>query len=89
MSLLASQNGEGNVAIFALIVLGAIAYTAYHAYVFFCRPELWAEMQRRKHEREMAAAEERKAKAGRVVGGIAGGVAKALLGAAIGHKRHG
>jgi hypothetical protein len=60
----------------------------YHAYIFFCRPEQWAQMQRQKHEREMAKAEERKAKAGRIAGGLVGGVAKAIIGAAIGHRHH-
>jgi hypothetical protein len=88
MNLFASQGGESNSGIIALFILGVIAYAGYHAYIFFCRPEQWAEMQRRKHEREMAAAEERKAKAGRIAGGLVGGIAKAVLGAAIKGRHH-
>ena len=88
MSMFASQGGDNSGLIGALFVLGLIGYVGYHAYVFFARPELWAEMQRRKHEKKMAAAAERKAKAGRVVGGILGGVAKAVLGAAIKGRPH-
>jgi len=85
MNLFASGDNSGLVALF---VFGGIAYLAYHAYIFFCRPEQWEEMQRRKHEREMAKAEERKAKAGRIAGGLVGGIAKAVLGAAIKGRHH-
>jgi len=87
-TMFASQSGENSGLIGALFVIGIIGYLGYHAYVFFARPDLWAEMQRRKHEKAMAAAEERKAKAGRVVGGILGSVAKAVLGAAIKGRPH-
>jgi hypothetical protein len=88
MVLMAAQSSDGSWLIGVLFVLWVVAFVGYRAYVFFARPELWAEMQRRKHEKEMAAAEERKAKAGRVVGGILGGVAKAVLGAAIKGRPH-
>jgi hypothetical protein len=88
MYVLASQSSGSNSGFIALFIIGVIAYVAYHAYIFFCRPEQWAEMQRRKHEREMAKAEERKAKAGRIAGGLVGGIAKAVLGAAIKGRHH-
>ncbi len=88
MTLLASQGGASSGLIGALFVLGVIAYVGYHAYIFFARPDLFAEMQRRKHEKEMAAAEERRAKTGRIAGGILGGIAKAVLGAAIKGRPH-
>ena len=87
MNLFASQDGSSS-GIIVLFVLVWIAYAAYRGYIFFCRPEQWAEMQRRKHEREMAAAEERKAKAGRIAGGLVGGIAKAVIGAAIKGRHH-
>jgi hypothetical protein len=85
MNLFASGENSGLITLF---VFGVVAYAAYHAYIFFCRPEQWAEMQRRKHEREMAKAEERKVKAGRITGGIVGGIAKAILGAVIRGRHH-
>jgi hypothetical protein len=88
MKLFATQGGDNSGLLGVLFVLGVIAYASYHAYVFFARPDLFAEMQRRKHEKAMAAAEERKAKTGRVVGGILGGVAKAVLAAAIKGRPH-
>jgi hypothetical protein len=88
MNLLASQSNDNSGMIGALLILGLIGYAGYQAYIFFARPELWAEMQRRKHEKQMAAAEERKAKAGRITGGILGGIAKAVLGAAIKGRPH-
>ncbi len=87
MRLLASgSEGDNSGLIGALFVLGVIAYVVYHVYIFFARPDQWAEMQRRKHEKEMAAAEERKAKAGRITGGILGAVAKAALGGIFKHR---
>ena len=59
MRLLASgSEGDNSGLIGALFVLGVIAYVVYHVYIFFARPDQWAEMQRRKHEKEMASAEE-------------------------------
>ena len=86
MKLFASGDNSGLIG--ALFVIGLIGYVVYHAYVFFARPDLWAEMQKRKHEKAMAAAEERKAKAGKIAGGILGGVAKAVIGAAIKGRPH-
>ena len=55
MRLLASgSHGDNSGLIGALFVLGVIAYVVYHVYIFFARPDQWAEMQRRKHEKEMA-----------------------------------
>jgi hypothetical protein len=89
MQLYAAQSSSSdNSGFFILLILGLICYGAFRAYVFFYRPEQWEAEQRRKHEREMAAAEERKAKAGRMAGGILGGIAKAVLGAAIKGRPH-
>jgi hypothetical protein len=82
-----ASGGNGELIVF-LLVLGGLGYFAYRAYVFFYRPEQWAAEKRMKHEKEMAAAAERKAKAGRIAGGILGGIAKAVLGAAIKGRPH-
>jgi hypothetical protein len=82
--LMASGNDSG--LIMPLIIVGLFAYLGYHVYIFFARPEEWAAMQRRKHEREMAAAEERKAKTGRIAG-VLGGVAKVALGNFFKHRQ--
>jgi hypothetical protein len=87
MQLYGAQSSD-NSGFIALLILGFICYGAFRAYVFFCRPEQWEAEQRRKHDREMAAAEERKAKAGRITGGILGGIAKAVIGAVIKGRPH-
>ncbi len=70
---------------FVLAVI-AIGYVGFYAYIFFFRPEHWAEMQRRKHEKALADAEERKAKARQAAGNLLGGVAKVVI-EALKHKR--
>lgn len=81
-----SSGGNGT----ALFVFGLIfvAWIFYRAFVFFYRPEQWAAEIRMKHEKAMAAAAERTAKAGKVAGGILGGIARAVLGAAIKGRHH-
>jgi hypothetical protein len=86
VELFASGDNSGLIGF--LFIVGGIGYLGYRAYVFFYRPEQWLAEKRMKHEKEMAAAEERKAKAGRIAGGIVGGIAKAVIGAAIKGRPH-
>lgn len=78
MELFASGDDGGP--IFLVLLLGGLGYLAYRVYVFFFRPELWAAEQRMKHEKKMAT--------GRIAGGILGGIAKAVIGAAIKGRPH-
>jgi hypothetical protein len=85
--LAASSSGSNGTAIFVFGFI-FVAWISYRAYVFFYRPEQWAAEIRMKHEKAMAAAAERTAKAGKIAGGILGGIAKAVLGAAIKGRPH-
>jgi hypothetical protein len=68
----------------AMIVIGfVIGCSLYRAYVYVCCPERWAAKQRMKHEKEMAAAEARKARNDRIANSVLGKAAKAVIGAAI------
>jgi beta-lactamase regulating signal transducer with metallopeptidase domain len=79
-----ASGGEAGIAI--LLILWVIGYLGYQIYVFFARPELFAQWQREAHEKEMAAAEARRGRTGRIAGSIAGGIAKVLLGGVFRHK---
>lgn len=83
MELFASKESEQAWLIFAIVVC-FVGWFSYRAYVFFYRPEQWAAEKWMQHEKEMAA----KARNGRIAGGLVGGIAKAVLGAALGGKRH-
>lgn len=87
MRTFASSSGGDPVIVFLGVVF-LIGYFGYKAYVFFYRPDQWAAERERKHALALAAAEERKARAGRVAGGIVGGIVKAVIGAAIKGRPH-
>jgi hypothetical protein len=77
---MSTANGSVD-AILLIIIIVAGAKLAYRAYLFFYRPEQYAEETRMRHERKMAATEERKAAAGRISGSILGAIVRAILGA--------
>jgi len=83
VEIFASSSGDEAMLVF-IVVVCILGWFAYRCYVFFCRPEQWAAEKWMQHEKEMAA----KDRTGRIAGGLVGGIAKAVLGAALGGKRH-
>ncbi len=76
---------EGNSPLFvAFVIIFLIGYLAFRGYVLFYRPDLAEAMHRRQLEREQTKAKERSERTGNIVGGIA----RALLGAALKNKPH-
>ena len=71
-----------------LVLIGVILYGGFHVYMIFVRPDLWAQMQQRKHERELARLAHEEAKRKAASSGLLADVAKAVIAAAIKGKPH-
>jgi hypothetical protein len=71
-----------------LFVFGGVAYVGFHAYLFFAKPELWAQMQQRSHEARMAKLAEEEAKRKAATGGLLAGIARVVIDTALKGKPH-
>jgi hypothetical protein len=71
-----------------LIGLGLLCYGGYHLYMFIYRPEEYAANKKRQHEEKIAKLAVKQAERNHVVGGVAGALAKAFLGAVFNRRHH-
>ncbi len=62
-----------------LIFACVFAYVAYRAHMYYCRPELWAQLEKQKHEREMAKEAARIQARGNIATGLAATAAKIVV----------
>jgi hypothetical protein len=88
MVVIASQSGGASPGFIALLVIFLIGYVGYKAHLYFCRPETWAALQKHKLEQKLAAEAARRESRNKLLGGIAGGVARVVLGAVIKGRPH-